>query len=121
VAPKRAARPQLNRYISRDSSKNAQDMVYRYRVHPRRRVEYVTGAVEAITGCTPAELYADPDLIRKTVHPDDRQLLVPTKKVDPQLWKVPVTIRWVHRDGATVMGGASAGAGPGRCGTSHRR
>src|SRR3954470_11582023 len=43
---------------------NAQDMVYRMRLVPARGMEYAAGAVEAITGHSPAEFYADPELVK---------------------------------------------------------
>lgn len=53
-------------------AENAQDIIYRYRLQPERGFEYVNPAVTAITGYTPEEHYADPDLNLKIVYPDDR-------------------------------------------------
>jgi DNA-binding winged helix-turn-helix (wHTH) protein len=53
----------------------ASDVVYRYRVRPERAVEYINRAVTRLTGFTQAEHYADPELMLKIVHPDDRPLL----------------------------------------------
>src|SRR5207244_11391792 len=38
-------------------------VVYRYRLVPDRRLEFVSPEVIALTGYTPEELYADPDLV----------------------------------------------------------
>jgi two-component system, NarL family, sensor histidine kinase UhpB len=78
---------------------NAQDMVYRRRL-PSRQVEYVGGAVEAITGHAPAEFYADPDLTLRAVHPDDIALLADIG--DTARAKQVVTLRWIHPDGRIV-------------------
>lgn len=80
---------------------NARAMVYRSRVFPGRGVDYVAGAVEAITGRTAEEFYADPDLPRKAVHPDDAAL-VPGTLEDPAHLD-NVTVRWVHPDGTIVV------------------
>lgn len=52
-------------------AENAQDIVLRYRFLPSRGFEYVSPAATTITGFTPEEHYADPDLGLKIVHPDD--------------------------------------------------
>jgi len=79
---------------------NAQDMVYRRRM-PSRQVEYVGGAVEAITGHSPGEFYRDPDLTSRAVHPDDIALLADLMG-DPRQIKEAVTLRWIHPDGRIV-------------------
>jgi len=58
-------------------AENARDLIYRYRLHPegRRGFEYVSPAAEALTGYAPEEFLADPDLVRRLVHPDDAPLL----------------------------------------------
>jgi two-component system sensor histidine kinase UhpB len=80
---------------------NAQDMVYRYRIFPSRGMEYVAGAVFAITGHTASEFYDDPDLPLKAVHPDDRHLLwLGSDRPPPST--APVTMRWLHSGGRVV-------------------
>ena len=56
-------------------AENAPDLIYRYEFAPRRGFTYVSPAATVVTGYTPAEHYADPDLGFKLVHPDDRPLL----------------------------------------------
>lgn len=79
---------------------NAQDIIYRYRVNPTRGFEYVSPAVTAITGYTPQEHYADPELWLKLVHEGDQRLL--------QQWIVregliqPAVLRWVCKEGVII-------------------
>jgi two-component system, NarL family, sensor histidine kinase UhpB len=80
---------------------DAQDMVYRYRINAPRGAEYLGGAVRDITGHTPAEFYADPDLALKAVHPDDVHLLWLER--DRPAATAPVILRWVHADGRIVF------------------
>ena len=54
---------------------NATDLFYRYRLGPEAGYEYVSPSSTAITGYSPEEHYADPDLGLRQVHPDDRHLL----------------------------------------------
>ncbi len=80
---------------------NARDMVYRTRVFPTHVVEYVGGAVQSITGRTPAEFYANPRLPLASVHPDDAGLLRTTLE-EPARLQTTVTLRWIHPDGRVV-------------------
>lgn len=79
----------------------SEDLVYRVRLSPSLAIEYIGGAVEAITGQRREALYADPLLIPRSVHPDDLPLLALTPD---QAARLPVTVvcRWVHQDGRVV-------------------
>src|SRR4051812_31871650 len=74
------------------------DIVWRYRLRPEPGFEYVSPSVFALTGYSPAEHYADPDLGRRIVHPDDVSLLEQVL-VAPAAHPM-VTLRWRHRQGA---------------------
>lgn len=82
-------------------AENAPDMVFRYEVHPRRCFTYVNPAVTAITGYSPEEHYADPDLNFKLVHPDDQPLLEVILRGDLHSGST-ATLRWVHKNGALI-------------------
>jgi hypothetical protein len=75
------------------------DIVWRYRLQPNPGFEYVSPSAFALTGYTPAEHYADPELGRRIAHPDDLPLLEETIR-SPGTYPV-VTLRWVHRRGTT--------------------
>ncbi|WP_128693773.1 PAS domain-containing sensor histidine kinase [Methanoculleus taiwanensis] len=81
--------------------RNARDIVYRIDLIPERRFSYVSPAATAITGYTPEEHYADPDLGIKMVHPDDLLLLdaIATGEI-PQ--DRPLTLRWLRKDGTVI-------------------
>src|SRR5262245_940386 len=79
---------------------NAHDLVYRTRFFPAHVVEYLGGAVTAITGRTAADFYADPDLAASCVHPDDRHLVETPS--DPTNVAPVAILRWVHPDGRIV-------------------
>lgn len=80
---------------------NAEDMVYRLRLWPTRAVEYVGGAVEAITGRPAVDFYTDPALPRAAVHPDDVRHIADTPESAAQMTRV-VTIRWIHPNGRVI-------------------
>ena len=80
-------------------AENAQDIIFRYRTVPDRGFEYLSPAATAVVGYTPEELYAGPDILRKAVHPDDRELLEKAMAGEADL---PTVVRWMHKDGSVV-------------------
>ncbi|HWP37707.1 MAG TPA: PAS domain-containing protein, partial [Gemmatimonadales bacterium] len=77
-----------------------QDIIYRYRLHPTRGFEYVSPAVTRITGYTPEEHYADPDLALKIVHPDDRAIV--EAQLKGERFDQPLALRWQRKDGTVI-------------------
>jgi len=78
-----------------------QDLIYRYELNPIRRFVYVSPSATVMTGFTPEEHYADPDLGFKLIHPEDRHLLedmIFQADVVPS----PKILRWVRKDGSIL-------------------
>ena len=79
---------------------NAQDIIYRYRISPTPGFEYVSSAVTAITGYTPQEHYADPELWLHLVHENDQWVL--------QQWMTreglvqPAVLHWICKEGDII-------------------
>jgi PAS domain S-box-containing protein len=84
-------------------AENSVDLIYRYRVAPDPGFEYVNPAATAMTGYTPEEHYADPQLGLKLVHPEDRHLVEaffsPASVEDTSK---PLTLRWIRKSGETL-------------------
>lgn len=80
-------------------AENAPDIIYRIELYPERKFSYVNSAVTRITGYTPEDHYADPDLGFKLVHPDDRTMIDSIKSGPTD---EPVLIRWVRKDGKVI-------------------
>ncbi|MDI6698880.1 MAG: PAS domain S-box protein [Candidatus Saccharicenans sp.] len=80
-------------------AENAKDLIYRYRFIPERGFEYVSPAATLITGFTPEDHYADPDLGFKIVLEEDRPLLEP---LSAGKFDNPVVLRWRKKDGSII-------------------
>src|SRR5215213_4303404 len=79
-------------------AENAQDLIYRYRLKPTPGFEYVSPSATAISGYTPEDHYADPGLVYKILHPDDRHLIDEVLRSPESL----ITIRWLRKDGGVI-------------------
>jgi PAS domain S-box-containing protein len=79
---------------------HAQDVIFRYRFLPGPAFEFVSPSIATVLGYPPSALYADPSLMARLVHPDDRHLL----ESDPGAQRVAdaVVIRFCHADGHWV-------------------
>ncbi len=79
-------------------AENARDLIYKVVLEPRPHFEYISRSAEALSGYTPAEFYANPDLGYLVVHPDDRHLIMDTTGSGLDIPN-PSTVRLVHKDG----------------------
>jgi PAS domain S-box-containing protein len=85
----------------------APDIIFRVRLAPRPRLEYINRAVLAISGYSPEEWYADNGLASRIVHPGDRRklrALAASRGLSPQ----PAVLRWTRKDGTIVRTEISA-------------
>jgi len=81
-------------------AENAQDIIYRYELVPKPVFSYVSPAVTAITGYTPEEHYANPNLGFEIVHPEDRHVL--QSIMEHKHFFEPVILRWIKKDGTII-------------------
>ncbi|MCF7804959.1 MAG: response regulator [Candidatus Marinimicrobia bacterium] len=77
---------------------NAQDIIYRLTMKPKPMMDYISPAVEHLTGYAQDEFYRDPDLIFDNVHPDD-YLALEDRLFKSQNFGDPLRIRWIRKDG----------------------
>ena len=82
-------------------AEHAQDMIYRYEFAPQRGFSYVSPSVTRISGYTPEEHYADPDLGLKIIHPEDLPLLEAYFQ-NKGTFETPLVLRWVRKDGTVL-------------------
>ncbi|MFL5347760.1 MAG: PAS domain S-box protein [Hyalangium sp.] len=94
-----ALRERETRY--RQLAENASDIQYRYRMEPPRAFLYVSRVVSDRLGYSPEEHYANPELWRQRVHPEDLPLLTQTMEAPQQVGSKPVVLRFNARNGRT--------------------
>ncbi len=77
-------------------AENSLDIIYRYDYLPQKKYSYVSPAANSITGYTPEEFYADPDLGFKMIYPEDHLLLENLT----EYFNKPLTLRWINKNGS---------------------
>jgi PAS domain S-box-containing protein len=81
---------------------NAPDIIYRYRVRPDRGFEYLSPAVEAISGYTLEEFYADPDIALRLVPAEAHGVIHTLGQRPEELAGQTVLLPWRRKDGGRV-------------------
>nr|MBA3705863.1 PAS domain-containing protein [Bacteroidota bacterium] len=87
---------------------NSIDVVYRFKILPKPKYEYVSPSVTAVSGYTPKEFYADSYLGFKIVHPDDAYLLNNSGKIlkknnkRKSIKEPRIILRWIKKDGNII-------------------
>jgi len=83
-------------------TENAVDVIYRYRILPEAKFEYVSPSVFAVTGYTSDDFYADAKLFERLIHPDDL-LLFKQYTSNPILPNdLPLKYCLLHKDNSKV-------------------
>lgn len=79
---------------------NAPDVIFRLSLNPDARVEYLSPAVEALTGYCVGEWYEDPDLAFQLLRPEDHDLIHRARV--GEVGKEPVQLQIRRKDGGTA-------------------
>jgi len=85
----------------RNLAENAQDVIARFELVPKFNCAYINSAVRTITGYSPQDFYADPELATKIVHPEDRALWNVLIQGELKLDK-PQSLRWIGKDDQVI-------------------
>jgi PAS domain S-box-containing protein/putative nucleotidyltransferase with HDIG domain len=81
-------------------AENAPDVIYRFRLESPPGLEYVSPAVEKISGYSPEEMYADPGLLLKVLSSGDQRLLQDASQ--GLIPRTPFQLRVTRKDGSFV-------------------
>ena len=83
-------------------AENIPDIISRFSFVPSRGYEYVSPASKVVTGYTPEEYYANPELGSEMIYPPDRELQQSMAN-KPELYKgTPLITRYIRKDGMLV-------------------
>ncbi len=82
-------------------AENAADIIFRYRLVPTPGCEYVSPAITNITGYTPDECYANPDLGHKIAYLDDVPIMDRFLEEADSSGR-PFTARMIRKDGMLI-------------------
>jgi PAS domain S-box-containing protein len=82
-------------------AESAPDVVFRYDVYPQRSFSFANAAIQELTGYSPEEHYADPELILRMTHPDDREVMEAVLRGAYPSGAL-VTTRWLSKNGGVV-------------------
>jgi diguanylate cyclase (GGDEF)-like protein/PAS domain S-box-containing protein len=88
-------------------AENSRDLIFRYRILPDPDFEFVSPASVAITGYTPDEFYAQPELVNHLIDPAARDLW--TVRVRSGHVNAPVDLEIVRKDGSKIWVNQSLG------------
>jgi PAS domain S-box-containing protein len=89
-------------------AENASDLIYRYRLFPSVKYEYVSPSALQLTGYSPEEFYAQPMLSFRLIHPADVHLLGDSEKLIREKAKLSnvkgpeLILRWIKKDGSVI-------------------
>ena len=86
-------------------AENSRDLIFRYRILPDPGFEFVSPASVAITGYTPDEFYAQPELINHLIGAAARDLWM--GRVGSGHVNAPVDLEIVRKDGTKIWGNQS--------------
>lgn len=82
-------------------AENANDVIFRYCLKPEPKMEYISPAVEKISGYSVEEFYADPELPFQIAHKDDitrfRNYIFKSKNTSK-----PQRLRWITKKGREI-------------------
>lgn len=82
-------------------AENAPDIIYRLRSSPTVCLEYISPAVETVTGYSPDELIGGPRNWLRAIYPEDRRVFR-DRFISPEPVIAPVEVRFIRKDGQII-------------------
>ncbi len=84
-------------------TEHAYDLVYRYQIRPTPVLEYVSPAIERMSGYPRDAFYADPHLVSHLLYPDDSSIFW-DRLATATIREEPSELHWQHKNGTTIWG-----------------
>lgn len=79
-------------------AENAVDIIFRYKLRPVAKFDYISASASAVTGYSPDEYYADPRLFFNSIHPEDAPLVNNYFSAFDHPQELPLAFRFTHRN-----------------------
>lgn len=83
-------------------AENAVDVIYRLRLGPEPRFEYISPSALAVTGHSPEEFYGDPRLMERIIHPEDAPSIVKYFRNPSPSGDLPLSFRLLRENQEVV-------------------
>ncbi|TXT55284.1 MAG: putative Histidine kinase [Candidatus Thorarchaeota archaeon] len=80
-------------------AENAQDLIYRIRMIPELKFEYISPSATEMIGYSPQDHYDNPSLGSQIIHPEDKDKL---QEMMHEVSSEPIIMRWVHKNGEII-------------------
>ncbi len=84
-------------------SANSIDVIFHFLFIPQLHPKFISDSCRNVLGYSPEDIYRDPDLLQKHVHPDDRHLLIIKKseymKLNQKEREKNILVRFYHKSG----------------------
>ena len=87
--------------VAAELAESLGDVVYAFRIHPDYAFEYISPAVEALTGYPAAEYYAHPTIAVENTPEEYRAAIEEAYAAETGV-VTEFTVPWVHRDGRHI-------------------
>jgi PAS domain S-box-containing protein len=86
---------------SKSMLNNSDDIIYLYKIYPKKKLKYIIGSTEEFCGYSKKEFYNDPELFTKIIHHEDYPLLE-YMELNTSNKNIPIVMRWVKKDGSII-------------------
>jgi len=79
-------------------AENAVDVIFRYKLRPAASFDYISPSASAVTGYSPDDYYANPELFFNSIHPEDAPLVNSYFTTFGHSQELPLSFRFIHRN-----------------------
>ena len=79
----------------------SQDLIFRFRLFPEQKFEFINPYCLVMTGYTPEEFYQHPEIGYSMIHKEDQSQFIGARD-GTLLYEKPYTMRWIRKDGRVI-------------------
>jgi PAS domain S-box-containing protein len=98
-----ATESEMARDLLHKISANSHDVIFHFTFSPRLQLKFISDSTKNVMGYTPEQIYANPEMLKALVHPEDRYLLALSRSEYEKLPSTDkekkVVLRFKHQSG----------------------